>query len=152
MTFAQRGELLKQMANALHEHREELLDIAERNNGGTRGDAKFDVDGATGTLASYARLGEKLGEGGQATVVRGKWNGIAPVGTKLICAPEDTASVLVIEDRLHFFTRGMRALRERRYADAQQTQRNHSMDGPPIKAAVRSGLSRLCSASYSGRR
>ena len=37
MTFAQRGELLKQMANALHEHREELLDIAERNNGGTRG-------------------------------------------------------------------------------------------------------------------
>ena len=52
--LAQRGELLKQMANALHEHREELLDIAERNNGGTRGDAKFDVDGATGTLASYA--------------------------------------------------------------------------------------------------
>ena len=42
MTFAQRGELLKQMANALHEYREELLDIAERNNGGTRGDAKFD--------------------------------------------------------------------------------------------------------------
>ena len=62
MTFAQRGELLKQMANALHEYREELLDIAEKNNGGTRGDAKFDVDGATGTLASYARLGEKLGD------------------------------------------------------------------------------------------
>jgi len=62
MTFAQRGELLKQMANALHEYREELLEIAEKNNGGTRGDAKFDVDGATGTLASYARLGEKLGD------------------------------------------------------------------------------------------
>jgi len=70
MTFAQRGELLKQMANALHEHREELLDIAERNNGGTRGDAKFDVDGATGTLASYARLGEKLGD--QTLLVDGK--------------------------------------------------------------------------------
>jgi len=62
LTFVQRGELLKQMANVLHEHREELLDIAEKNNGGTRGDAKFDVDGATGTLASYARLGAKLGE------------------------------------------------------------------------------------------
>ncbi len=62
MTFAQRGDLLKQMANALHEHREELLTIAELNNGGTRGDAKFDVDGATGTLASYARIGEKLGD------------------------------------------------------------------------------------------
>ncbi len=62
MTFAQRGDLLKKMANILHEHREELLTIAELNNGGTRGDAKFDVDGATGTLASYARLGEKLGD------------------------------------------------------------------------------------------
>mgnify|MGYP001287289931 CR=1 FL=1 len=62
MTFAQRGELLQKMANALHEYREELLTIAELNNGGTRGDAKFDVDGATGTLASYARLGAKLGD------------------------------------------------------------------------------------------
>jgi phenylacetic acid degradation protein PaaN len=62
MTFAERGELLKKMANVLHEHREELLTIAEKNNGGTRGDAKFDVDGATGTLASYARLGAKLGD------------------------------------------------------------------------------------------
>jgi oxepin-CoA hydrolase/3-oxo-5,6-dehydrosuberyl-CoA semialdehyde dehydrogenase len=70
MTFAQRGELLKNMANALHEHREELLTVAELNNGGTRGDAKFDVDGATGTLASYARLGEKLGD--QTFLVDGK--------------------------------------------------------------------------------
>lgn len=70
MTFAQRGELLKKMANALHEYREELLDIAEKNNGGTRGDAKFDVDGATGTLASYARLGEKLGD--QTLLIDGK--------------------------------------------------------------------------------
>ena len=62
LTFAQRGDLLQKMANALHEHREELLTIAEQNNGGTRGDAKFDVDGATGTLASYARLGAKLGD------------------------------------------------------------------------------------------
>ena len=70
MTFAQRGDLLKKMANALHEYREELLEIAEKNNGGTRGDAKFDVDGATGTLASYARLGEKLGD--QTLLVDGK--------------------------------------------------------------------------------
>lgn len=70
MTFAERGELLGKMANALHEYREELLEIAEKNNGGTRGDAKFDVDGATGTLASYARLGAKLGD--QTFLVDGK--------------------------------------------------------------------------------
>ena len=39
MTFAQRGDLLQKMANALHDYREELLTIAEQNNGGTRGDA-----------------------------------------------------------------------------------------------------------------
>lgn len=62
MTFAQRGELLKEMSRALHAHREELLDLSHRNNGATRGDAKFDVDGATGTLSAYARLGAELGD------------------------------------------------------------------------------------------
>jgi 3,4-dehydroadipyl-CoA semialdehyde dehydrogenase len=62
MSFAERGDLLKRLAATLHEHREELLTISANNNGATRGDAKFDVDGATGTLSSYARLGEKLGD------------------------------------------------------------------------------------------
>ncbi len=61
MTFAQRGALLKRMSSVLHEAREALVDASTQNNGATRGDAKFDVDGAIGTLAYYAKLGEKLG-------------------------------------------------------------------------------------------
>lgn len=62
LTFAERGALLKRMSNALHESREELVDASTKNNGATRGDAKFDVDGAIGTLAYYAKLGATLGE------------------------------------------------------------------------------------------
>lgn len=62
MTFAQRGQLLMAMSKAIHEYREELLDLAAQNGGNTRGDGKFDIDGATGTLAFYAKLGEKLGD------------------------------------------------------------------------------------------
>ncbi len=61
MSFAERGALLKAMSRALHAAREELLDLEQQNNGATRGDAKFDIDGATGTLAAYASLGEELG-------------------------------------------------------------------------------------------
>lgn len=62
MSFQQRGELIKAMSRALHAHREELLDLSMANNGATRGDAKFDVDGAIGTLAYYASLGKAMGE------------------------------------------------------------------------------------------
>jgi 3,4-dehydroadipyl-CoA semialdehyde dehydrogenase len=62
MTFAERGALLKRMSNALHAAREELIDASVENNGATRGDGKFDVDGAIGTLAFYAKLGETLGD------------------------------------------------------------------------------------------
>lgn len=62
MTFAQRGELLMAMSKAIHAHREELLDLAAQNGGNTRGDGKFDIDGATGTLAFYAGLGKELGD------------------------------------------------------------------------------------------
>jgi oxepin-CoA hydrolase/3-oxo-5,6-dehydrosuberyl-CoA semialdehyde dehydrogenase len=61
MTFAGRGALLKAMSDALVAHRDELLDLAVANGGNTRGDAKFDVDGATYTLATYAELGRSLG-------------------------------------------------------------------------------------------
>src|SRR5688572_16154381 len=43
LTFEQRGERLKALAKLLHEHREDLLDVAVVNGGNTRGDAKFDV-------------------------------------------------------------------------------------------------------------
>jgi 3,4-dehydroadipyl-CoA semialdehyde dehydrogenase len=62
LTFAERGALLKAMAKAIYEHREALLDVSRDNNGTTRGDGKFDIDGATGTLAAYARLGQSLGD------------------------------------------------------------------------------------------
>ena len=62
MTFAERGKLLQAMASEIHRFREELVDLAIANGGNTRGDAKFDIDGATGTLHWYASLGEKLGD------------------------------------------------------------------------------------------
>jgi 3,4-dehydroadipyl-CoA semialdehyde dehydrogenase len=61
LTFAERGALLKRMSTALHEAREQLVAASTENNGATRGDAKFDVDGAIGTLAYYAKLGADLG-------------------------------------------------------------------------------------------
>src|SRR5436190_18066701 len=60
LTFPQRADLLKALAGRLHEHRDELIDIAAKNGGNTRGDAKFDLDGAAGTLAFYAQLGAAL--------------------------------------------------------------------------------------------
>ena len=60
MTFPERAKLLKALSALLHEHRDELIEIAGRNGGNTRGDAKFDLDGASGTLAYYAQLGASL--------------------------------------------------------------------------------------------
>src|SRR5580704_12392628 len=62
MTFRQRGELLRAMSRAIHGKRDELLALATQNGGNTRSDAKFDVDGAIGTLAAYADLGAELGD------------------------------------------------------------------------------------------
>ncbi len=61
MTFAQRGEVVKKMSQAIHGARDELLALAIENAGNTRGDAKFDVDGGSGTLMAYAGFAEKLG-------------------------------------------------------------------------------------------
>ncbi|HVR71170.1 MAG TPA: 3,4-dehydroadipyl-CoA semialdehyde dehydrogenase [Vicinamibacteria bacterium] len=61
LTFAERGALLEAMSGALVAHRDELLDLAVANGGNTRSDAKFDVDGATYTLSTYAELGRSLG-------------------------------------------------------------------------------------------
>jgi oxepin-CoA hydrolase/3-oxo-5,6-dehydrosuberyl-CoA semialdehyde dehydrogenase len=61
LSFAERGALLKGMADALQGARDELLELGMRNCGNTRSDAKFDVDGAIGTLLAYAELGAQLG-------------------------------------------------------------------------------------------
>ncbi len=62
LTFAQRGELLNQLSAAIHGARDALIDVSRQNMGTTRSDAKFDIDGAAGTLAFYANLGKSLGD------------------------------------------------------------------------------------------
>jgi oxepin-CoA hydrolase/3-oxo-5,6-dehydrosuberyl-CoA semialdehyde dehydrogenase len=62
LTFAERGGILGALARAIHGGREELIALAVANGGNTRGDAKFDIDGAAFTLAHYAELGAALGE------------------------------------------------------------------------------------------
>jgi 3,4-dehydroadipyl-CoA semialdehyde dehydrogenase len=62
LTFAQRGELLRAISRTIHAHRDALIDLAILNAGNTRSDAKFDVDGASGTLSVYADLGKELGD------------------------------------------------------------------------------------------
>jgi oxepin-CoA hydrolase/3-oxo-5,6-dehydrosuberyl-CoA semialdehyde dehydrogenase len=62
LSFAERGALLGAMAKAMHGAREELIALAIANGGNTRGDAKFDLDGAAATLAHYAELGAQLGK------------------------------------------------------------------------------------------
>jgi 3,4-dehydroadipyl-CoA semialdehyde dehydrogenase len=61
-TFVQRGEMLRAMSRAIHAHRDELIALAIANGGNTRSDAKFDIDGASGTLAAYADIGAELGD------------------------------------------------------------------------------------------
>ena len=62
MSFAARGEMLQAASKAIHAYREELLDISAANAGTTRGDGKFDIDGATATLSAYGYVGKKLGD------------------------------------------------------------------------------------------
>ncbi|MEM6295823.1 MAG: 3,4-dehydroadipyl-CoA semialdehyde dehydrogenase [Myxococcota bacterium] len=63
MSLPERADMIKKLAKLLHEHREELLQLSVVSGGNTRGDAKFDVDGATGVLGAYAYLAKSLGEG-----------------------------------------------------------------------------------------
>jgi len=78
MSFAERGALLERLSKAIHAHRDELIELAQKNSGNTRGDAKFDIDGASGTLMAYAKWGQSLGsatyllDGGQERFSRSK--------------------------------------------------------------------------------
>jgi oxepin-CoA hydrolase/3-oxo-5,6-dehydrosuberyl-CoA semialdehyde dehydrogenase len=62
LSFGQRGELLAAMSAAIQAGREELIELAVANGGNTRSDAKFDIDGASFALTSYAELGKQLGD------------------------------------------------------------------------------------------
>ncbi len=61
LDFLARGELLKNMSKALYDKRDELIALSLENTGTTRRDAKFDLDGATGTLHYYGALAQTLG-------------------------------------------------------------------------------------------
>jgi len=61
LSFAERGALLKAIADAMQDNRDELIGLGIANGGNTRSDAKFDVDGAIGTLLAYAETGASLG-------------------------------------------------------------------------------------------
>lgn len=62
MSFGERAEALIAVSKALHAHRDELLELSMLDSGVTRKDAKFDVDGATGTLSYYGYLGREWGD------------------------------------------------------------------------------------------
>lgn len=62
LTFAERGEKIRQTAALLQKHRDELIGLAITNGGNTRSDAKFDIDGAIVTLQAYGEIGAAIGE------------------------------------------------------------------------------------------
>lgn len=62
LSFAERGEILRALSRAIHAKRDALIEDGIANGGNTRSDAKFDIDGASGTLAYYADLGKQLGD------------------------------------------------------------------------------------------
>src|SRR5437773_2879728 len=41
LTFGERGEILRAMSRAIHANRDALIEVAIKNGGNTRGDAKF---------------------------------------------------------------------------------------------------------------
>ncbi len=62
LTYAQRAELLGNIADLLATRRDEWYEIARKNSGNTKADATIDVDGSIGTLKYFAKIGAKLGD------------------------------------------------------------------------------------------
>ncbi|MEZ5932091.1 MAG: 3,4-dehydroadipyl-CoA semialdehyde dehydrogenase [Alphaproteobacteria bacterium] len=62
LTFAERGALLKAIADALQAKRPDYDAVARENSGNTAADAAVDIDGGIFTLRTYARLGKALGD------------------------------------------------------------------------------------------
>ncbi|MBL8766759.1 MAG: aldehyde dehydrogenase family protein, partial [Planctomycetes bacterium] len=74
LTFAQRGELLTKLATLMHKNRDALIELGVKNAGNTRGDAKFDVDGAAAVLAYYGEFAKTLPAKGHWIPDGGKLN------------------------------------------------------------------------------
>jgi len=62
MSYGERGALLGKINEVLAANRDKYADIALKNSGNTKIDAAIDIDGGTGTLFFYSRLGGKLGD------------------------------------------------------------------------------------------
>lgn len=62
LTFAERGALLRAIADTLSANRAAYGEIARRNSGNTAFDAAVDIDGGIATLKVYARYGQQLGD------------------------------------------------------------------------------------------
>jgi len=61
LSFAERGLLLRAIADALSANRDAYVEIARLNSGNTAVDASIDIDGGIGTLKVYAGHAKKLG-------------------------------------------------------------------------------------------
>lgn len=61
MTYAERGALLKSIAEVLTANRDRYNDLSVQNSGATAVDCAFDVDGGIGTLRYFAGVGKSLG-------------------------------------------------------------------------------------------
>jgi len=62
MSFAERGALLRAIADTLSANRDAYEEIARQNSGNTKVDASIDIDGGIGTLKYYSGLARKLGD------------------------------------------------------------------------------------------
>ena len=62
MAFAERGALLRAIADTLTANRAAYGEIARRNSGNTAFDAAVDIDGGIATLKAYSRYGKELGD------------------------------------------------------------------------------------------
>lgn len=63
LTYRQRAELLRKIAETLAANRDEYFRISLLNLGANQADASFDVDGAIYTMKYYAKIGQALADG-----------------------------------------------------------------------------------------
>jgi 3,4-dehydroadipyl-CoA semialdehyde dehydrogenase len=62
LSFSERAGLLAKIADVLVSRRDRWFEIARINSGNTKADAAIDIDGATGPLKYFAKVGAGLGE------------------------------------------------------------------------------------------
>src|SRR4051794_32932836 len=60
LTSPERAAMITAIVKVLEANRQDYFDISRKNQGATKQDASFDVDGAIYTLKQYAKLGQSL--------------------------------------------------------------------------------------------